>query len=143
MEQWWLVTLISLSGTVAGYILLKHTDFTAAVRAVTNQADPLLNREIMMANIQQQMMQATDNDAAQYTSSNLHARRQTSLGEQGYEQMHNLLLSRYRHLTQVPFRRRLAAIVIIGIVLSFSAFIRSCLSKRSGTIFTYTYHGYA
>ncbi|WFR61083.1 hypothetical protein P9222_21575 [Paenibacillus amylolyticus] len=123
LEQWWLVTLISLSGTVAGYILFKHTDFTAAVRAVTNQADPLLNREIMMANIQQQMMQATDNDAAQYTSSNLHARRQTSLGEQGYEQMHNLLLSRYRHLTQVPFRRRLVAIVIIGIVLSLSAFI--------------------
>ncbi|WP_433753955.1 hypothetical protein [Paenibacillus amylolyticus] len=123
LEQWWLVTFISLSGTVAGYILLKHTDFTAAVRAVTNQADPLLNREIMMANIQQQMMQAKDNDAAQYTSSNLHARRQTSLGEQGYEQMHNLLLSRYQHLTQVPFRRRLMAIIIIGILLSFSAFI--------------------
>ncbi|MEK4660713.1 hypothetical protein MHH93_02390 [Priestia sp. FSL H7-0729] len=123
LEQRWLVTLIALSGTAAGYNLLKHTDFTAAVRAVTNQADPLLNTEIMMANLQQQMVQAKDNDYGKDSLSNLHVRGQTSLGKKGYEQMHNLLVSRYNHLIQVPFRRRLVAIIIIGLFLSFLAFI--------------------
>ncbi|UPK41302.1 hypothetical protein [Paenibacillus pabuli] len=137
LDQQWLVTLIWLSGTVAGYVLLKHTNYTAAVRAVTNQSDPLLNTEIMMANLQQQMVQAKDNDYGKHSSSNLHACEQTSLGKKGYEQMHNLLVSRYNHLIQVPFRRRLVAIMIIGLLLSFLAFIfRDHVSLNSLERFT-------
>ncbi|WP_339255347.1 hypothetical protein MKZ12_15795 [Paenibacillus sp. FSL R5-0713] len=123
LDQRWLVTLILLSGTVAGYILLKHTDYTAAVRAVTNQADPLLNTEIMMANLQQKMVQSKDHEHSSDSSAYLHDRLQPSLDKRGYEQIHNLLFTRHDHLVHLPFRRRLTAIMIIGLLLSFLALI--------------------
>jgi hypothetical protein len=123
LDQVWLVILIGLSGLVAGYVLLKHTDFTAAVRAVTNHADPLLNAEIMIANLEQQMVQSKDKDYSKDSSSNLHDRGQIAFEEKGYKQIHNLLVARHDQLLRVPFRRRLLAIMIIGLLLSFLALI--------------------
>lgn len=126
LDQGWLVILISLSGIVSGYMLLKHTDFTTAVRAVTNHADPLLNAEIMMANLEQQMIQSKENDYnkdSKYSPSNLHDREQASFEKKGYEQMHNLLVTRHDQLLRGPFRRRLLAIMIIGLLLSLFALI--------------------
>nr|WP_145402190.1 hypothetical protein [Paenibacillus xylanexedens] len=117
-DQQWLVILISLSGAVAGYMLLKHTDYASAVRAVTNYADPLLNTEIMIADLQQRMVQSKDNDLA-----NLHAGEQSTLSNKGYEQMHVLFVNRHANLFRAPFRRRLIAIMVIGFILSFLALI--------------------
>lgn len=78
-DQPGLLILISLSGVICGYILLKHTDFTSAVRAVTNHADPLLNPEIRMADLQQRMVQSKEHDLSRPTSSNLHVNEQRTL----------------------------------------------------------------
>lgn len=79
LDQSWLVTLISLSGVICGYVLLKHTDFTSAVRAVTNHADPLLNPEIMIADLQKRMAQSKEHDLSRPSSSNLHVNEQRTL----------------------------------------------------------------
>lgn len=78
-DQPGLLILISLSGVICGYILLKHTDFTSAVRAVTNHADPLLNPEIRMADLQQRMVQSKEHDLSRPSSSNLHVNEQRTV----------------------------------------------------------------
>jgi hypothetical protein len=123
-DQRWFVTIIVLSGTVAGYVLLKHTNYTAAVRAVTNYADPLLNKEIMIADLQQRMIQSKGNNLSGMYSSNHHESEesiQSTLDKTGYEQLHGLFLKRHANLLRVPFRRRLTAIIIVGLILSVLA----------------------
>lgn len=91
-DQRWLMTIIVLSGTVAGYVLLKHTNYAAAVRAVTTYADPLLNKEIMIADLQQRMIQAKGNDISVLSTSNprvIEQSTQSILDKKGYEQLHN------------------------------------------------------
>ncbi|MGF6355072.1 hypothetical protein ABIE27_002986 [Paenibacillus sp. 4624] len=125
-EQRWLMTIIVLSGTVAGYILLKHKDYTAAVRAVTTYADPLLNKEIMIADLQQRMIQSKGNDLSELSTSNprvVEQRTQSTLDKKGYEQLHGLFLKRHANLLRVPFRRRLIATMILGLLLSVLALI--------------------
>ncbi|WP_340017526.1 hypothetical protein [Paenibacillus sp. FSL H3-0457] len=116
-DQPGLLILISLSGVICGYILLKHTDFTSAVRAVTNHADPLLNPEIRMADLQQRMVQSKEHDLSRPTSSNLHLNEQRILEKNGYEQLHEIFVTRHTALLRAPFHRRLLAIMIIGILL--------------------------
>ncbi|WP_338706127.1 hypothetical protein [Paenibacillus amylolyticus] len=116
-DQPGLLILISLSGVICGYILLKHTDFTSAVRAVTNHADPLLNPEIRMADFQQRMVQSKEHDLSRPTSSNLHVNDQRTVEKNGYEQLHEIFVTRHTALLRAPFHRRLLAIIIIGILL--------------------------
>ncbi|WP_434751028.1 hypothetical protein [Paenibacillus amylolyticus] len=123
LDQGWLVTLIMLSGTVAGYVLLKHTDYSDAVRAVTNYADPLLNIEIMLADLQQRMIQSKDNDLSGIPSSTPHVSQKSISSPKGYKQIHQLFVTRHVNLLRLPFRRRLIAVMIIGLVLSLLAFI--------------------
>ncbi|WP_308721751.1 hypothetical protein [Paenibacillus polysaccharolyticus] len=126
LDQRWFVTIIVLSGTVAGYILLKHTEYAAAVRAVTNNADPLLNTELMIADLQQRMIQSKGSDLSQPSSTNLHVIEQSvqnTVNKKGYEQMHDLFVKRHSNLLLAPFHRRLIAIMIIGLLLSCLAFI--------------------
>lgn len=126
LDQRWFVTIIVLSGTVAGYILLKHTEYAAAVRAVTNNADPLLNTELMIADLQQRMIQSKGSDLSQPSSTNLHVIEQSvqnTVNKKGYEQMHDLFVKRHSNLLRAPFHRRFIAIMIIGLLLSCLAFI--------------------
>ncbi|WP_342556183.1 hypothetical protein [Paenibacillus sp. FSL R7-0652] len=120
LEQRWLAVLILFCGTVAGYVLFKHTDYAAAVRAVTNYADPLLNPEIMIADLQRKMIQSNDNDLSGPSSLQLQVSERASLDKKGYEQMHELFVKRHNNLLRAPFRRRLIAIMIIGLLLSIS-----------------------
>lgn len=125
-DQRWFVTIIMLSGTVAGYVLLKHTDYTAAVREVTNYADPMLNKEIMIADLQQRMIQSTGNDLSLLSTSNpgvVEQSTQSNLDKKGYKQMHALFMKRHISLLRAPFRRRIIAIIILGLVLSVLALI--------------------
>lgn len=117
LDQPWLMTLISLSGVICGYVLLKHTDFTSAVRAVTKHADPLLNPEIRIADLQQRLVESKEHDLSRPTSSNLHVNKQHTLEKEGYEQLHEIFVTRHIALLRAPFRRRLWAIMIIGILL--------------------------
>ncbi|MGQ8872157.1 hypothetical protein [Paenibacillus sp. TSA_86.1] len=123
LDQGWIMTLIMLSGAVAGYVLLKHTDYSAAVRAVTNCADPLLNTEIMLADLQQRMIQSKDKDQSEISSSIPYVSEQSISSPKGYKQIHQLFVTRHVHLLRAPFRRRLIAILIIGLVFSLLAFI--------------------
>ena len=122
-DQRWFVTIIVLSGTVAGYVLLKNTDYTAAVRAVTNYADPMLNKEIMIADLQQRMIQSKGNDLSVNSSNHFECEQsiRSTLDKKGYEQLHGLFLERHANLLRVPFRRRLTAIIIVGLILSVLA----------------------
>ncbi|MEK3920873.1 MULTISPECIES: hypothetical protein [unclassified Paenibacillus] len=117
LDQPWLMTLISLSGVMCGYVLLKYTDFTSAVCAVTNHADPLLNPEIRIADLQQRMVQSKDHDLARPSSSNLHVNEQSAFEKKGYEQLHEIFVTRHTTLLRAPFHRRLLAIMIMGILL--------------------------
>ncbi|WP_145331050.1 hypothetical protein [Paenibacillus xylanexedens] len=121
LDHRWLVTIIVLLGTIAGYVLLKYTDYAGAVRAVTNYADPLLNAELMIADIQKRMIQSTGNDLSLLSTSNsavVEQSTQSTLDKKGYEQMHALFIKRHISLLRAPFRRRILAIIILGLILS-------------------------
>lgn len=96
------------------------------MRAVTNNADPLLNTELMIADLQQRMIQSKGSDLSQPSSTNLHVIEQSvqnTVNKKGYEQMHDLFVKRHSNLLLAPFHRRLIAIMIIGLLLSCLAFI--------------------
>lgn len=126
LDHRWLVTIIVLLGTITGYVLLKYTDYAGAVRAVTIYADPLLNKEIMIADLQQRMIQSKGSELNGASSTNFHVIEQSvqsTVNKKGYEQMHELFVKRHSSLLRAPFHRRLIAIMIIGLLLSCLALL--------------------
>ncbi|MEK3715277.1 hypothetical protein [Paenibacillus sp. FSL R7-0333] len=107
-----LLVLLLLSGLAAGYILLRRTNYTDAVRAVTSFDDPLLNMERMLMDLQQKSVQTdrTDNSGVL-----------PAQDKRGYAYLHSVFVKRHRGLVAAPFHKRLVIISVIGVLLALSA----------------------
>ncbi|MFB4328066.1 hypothetical protein [Paenibacillus sp. CR_12] len=117
-----LIALLLFFGVFSGYVLLKKTDFTAEVRAVTNHDDPLLNMEQMMADVQRKAVQANERDYRENPSPP-YSFKEAAGRKKGYAYMHELFIARHNSLIRAPLRRRLAAIMVVGVMLVSSALL--------------------
>ncbi|GBF77005.1 hypothetical protein PA598K_05529 [Paenibacillus sp. 598K] len=114
---WPVLLALLLAGVVAGYVLLKKTDFTAPVRAATKHDDPLLNIEQMIAESQQKSIRAKDSDLTQVSELPLSDMAGGGAPKQGYAYIQQVFVARHRSLIRAPLRKRLGAIGVIGVVL--------------------------
>ncbi|WP_238651917.1 hypothetical protein [Paenibacillus piscarius] len=110
-----LLVVLLLSGLAAGYILLRRTNYTDAVRAVTSFDDPLLNMERMLMDLQQKSVQVQADNASD--SSGL----QPVAGKRGYAYLHSVFVKRHRGHITAPLYRRLVIISVMGILFTISA----------------------
>lgn len=120
---WPVLAAFLLAGVVAGYVLLKKTDFTTTVRAATKHDDPLLNIEQMIAESQQRSIRAKDSDLDQVRELSSSDMIGGGAQKQGYAYMQELFIARHSSLIRAPLRKRLGAIGVIGVVLAGMALL--------------------
>lgn len=110
-----LLVVLLLSGLAAGYILLRRTNYTDAVRAVISFDDPLLNMERMFMDIQQKSVQAQADNTSD--SSGIHSVE----SKRGYAYLHSVFVKRHRGHVTAPLYKRLVIISVIGVLLALCA----------------------
>ncbi|WP_020614819.1 hypothetical protein [Paenibacillus daejeonensis] len=124
LGQPFMLALLLVFGLVTGYLLLRKTDYTAALRESTNRDDPLLNMQQLIADAQQKSVQASDKD---YSENRTFEPSDTdeATRKKGYAYTHQIFMTRHRSLIRAPLRKRLSIIGVLGVVLAAVALTMS------------------
>ena len=120
LRQHPILALFLLFGAVTGYVLLRKTDYTAAVREATNRDDPLLNMERVFTDAHKSSVQASVKDYSDLQPFKP-SDKEEATRKKGYAYAHQIFMTRHRSLIRGPLRKRLAIIGIIGVVFTTMA----------------------